>query len=124
MCLGEIELAKNHKIAQTNSPFGISEKLQELMCLMGQSQVFADGEALFSEMMGISVCGKQIQHVSDYYGQRIEETEAKSIKEGVPAPLVGNEKEITYVMPDGSMYAPRQNQYFLHLTVNPKNYSK
>lgn len=76
---------------------------------MGQSQVFADGEALFSEMMGISVCGKQIQRVSEYYGQRIEETEAKSIKEGAPAPLVGNEKDITYVMPDGSMLFTREN---------------
>ena len=67
MCAGVIELVKNHKLAQTNSIFGISEKLQEMVCLVGQSQVFADGEALFSEMMGISVCGKQIQRVSGYY---------------------------------------------------------
>jgi len=40
---------------------------------MGQSQVFEEGETLFSAMMGISVCGKQIQRVSEYYGQRIEE---------------------------------------------------
>lgn len=104
-----IELAKNHKLAKTNSTFGISEKLQEVMCLVGQSQVFADGEALFSEMMGISVCGKQIQRVSEYYGQQLEETEAKSIKEGAPASLVGNEKDITYVMPDGSMLFTREN---------------
>lgn len=104
-----IELAKNHKLSKTNSTFGISEKLQEVMCLVGQSQVFADGEALFSEMMGISVCGKQIQRVSEYYGQQLEETEAKSIKEGTPAPLVGNGKEITYVMPDGSMLFTREN---------------
>jgi hypothetical protein len=102
-------LAKNHKLAQTKSTFGISEKLQELMCLMGQNQVFEEGEALFSKMMGISVCGKQIQRVSEYYGQRIEETEAKSIEEGAPAPLVGNEKGTTYVMADGSMLFTREN---------------
>jgi hypothetical protein len=79
------------------------------MCLVGQSQVFADGEALFSEMMGISVCGKQIQRVSEYYGQQLEETEAKCIKGGFPAPLVGKEKDITYVMPDGSMLFTREN---------------
>jgi hypothetical protein len=102
-------LAKNHKFAQTKSTFGISEKLQELVCLMGQNQVFEEGEALFSKMMGISVCGKQIQRVSEYYGQRIEETEAKSIEEGAPAPLVGNEKGTTYVMADGSMLFTREN---------------
>ncbi len=78
---------------------------------MGQSQVFEEGEALFSAMMGISVCGKQIQRVSEYYGQRIEETEAKSIEEGSPAPLVGDEKDITYVMPDGSMLFTRENEW-------------
>lgn len=108
-CLGEIELAKNHKLAQTNSTFGISKKLQEVICLVGQSQVFADGETLFSEMMGISVCGKQIQRVSEYYGQRIEETEAKSIEQGEPSPLTGNGTDITYVMPDGSMLFTREN---------------
>lgn len=102
-------MAKNHKLSQTNSTFGISAKLQELICLVGQSQVFADGEALFSEMMGISVCGKQVQRVSEHYGQRIEETEAKSIEQGEPSPLVGNAAELTYVMPDGSMLFTREN---------------
>jgi len=108
-CAGVIKLAKNHKLAQTNSTFGISGKLQEMVCLVGQNQVFADGEALFSEMMGISVCGKQIQRVSEYYGQRIEEAGAKSIEEGEPSPLVGNGADLTYVMPDGSMLFTREN---------------
>ena len=81
------------------------------MCLAGQSQVFADDEALFSEMMGISVCGKQIQRVNEYYGQQLEETEAKSIKEEASAVLVGNEKDITYVMPDGSMLFTCENRW-------------
>lgn len=80
-----------------------------MICLVGQSQVFADGEALFSEMMGISVCGKQIQRVSEYYGQQIEEAEAKSIEEGEPSPLVGDGTDLTYVMPDGSMLFTREN---------------
>lgn len=104
-----IEVAKNHKLAQTNSSFGISEKLQDVMCLVGQSQVFEDGEKLFLEMMGISVSGKQIQRVSEYYGQRLEEKEAACIEEGAPAPLVGNGKDTTYIMPDGSMVFTREN---------------
>ncbi|NQU55370.1 MAG: hypothetical protein HQ522_22870 [Bacteroidetes bacterium] len=47
--------------------------------------------------------------VSEYYGQKLEETEAKVIKEGAPVALVGDENDITYVMPDGSMLFTREN---------------
>lgn len=95
-------------MAQMKGPYGISRKLQELMCLMGQSQVFEDGENLFKEIMGISVSGKQIQRVSECYGECIEEKEELSIEAGEPAPVVGNRNDTTYVMLDGSMVFTRE----------------
>ena len=49
------------------------------MCLIGQHQVFEDGEELFSELLGIAVSGKQIQRVSKHYRQALEAQEQEPI---------------------------------------------
>ena len=103
-----MEIAKNHPFAQTESSFGISEKLQDIICKIGQSQVFEEGEALLLELLGISVSGKQIQRVSEYYGQQIEEQQSSYIEGGTPAPMLKNKDETVYVMADGSMVYTRE----------------
>lgn len=71
---------------------------------MGQSQVFEDGEELFSKMMGIQVGKTQIQRVSERYGEYIEEEHTRHIETGESAPPVADkEKDTVYVMSDGSM---------------------
>lgn len=60
-------------MAQAADTFGISVRLQEMMCKVGQGYVFEEGEQLFMEMMGISVSARQLQRVSEYYGKKIGE---------------------------------------------------
>lgn len=76
---------------------------------MGQSEVFEDGEQLFSKLMGICMGAKQIQRVSEYYGQKLEEKQNKAIEEGAPIPEVKPALEKTYMMVDGSMILTREN---------------
>ena len=82
-----------------------------MMCLAGQSQIFKDGEKLFEEMMGLSVSDKQIQRVSEHYGEEVEENERSCIERGEPvcSPCSGKENDVTYVMPDGSMVFTREH---------------
>lgn len=103
-----MEVCKTHPMAQIKGPFGISEKLRELICLLGQSQVFGDGQQLFSQMMGISMGEKQIQRVSEYYGEQIEEKQDKEIQVQAPVPYKAQANEKTYVMVDGSMLFTRE----------------
>ena len=104
-----MEIGKTHVMAQIKGPFGISEKLRELICLLGQSQVFADGQQLFLQMMGIDMGEKQIQRVSEYYGERIEEKQAEAIKTAAPPPAALQREEKTYIMMDGSMLFTRED---------------
>ena len=103
-----MEVLKTHPMAQMKGPFGISEKLRELICLLGQSQVFADGQQLFLQMMGIDMGEKQIQRVSEYYGERLEEKQAKEIEVAAPTPYKAQADEKTYIMVDGSMLFTRE----------------
>lgn len=94
-------------MAQTPNGFGISLKMQENMCLLGQSQVFEDGEYLLKSLMGINMSAKQIQRVSECYGSMIENKEQELIKkeEGMK---MKKDNSLTYVMPDGSMVFTRE----------------
>lgn len=79
------------------------------MCLVAQSQVFQDGEELFLKMMGISVSAKQIQRVSECYGEHIEADHIRYIETGDSPPSIADKKEDTvYVMVDGSMLFTRE----------------
>lgn len=94
-------------MAKTSKQFAISNKLQENLCLMAQSQVFDDAEELLSSILGISISAKQIQRVSECYGSEIEDNVQELIKKetGLSAPKI---EELTYVMPDGSMIYTRE----------------
>jgi len=79
------------------------------MCLVAQSQVFADGEELFLKMMGISVSAKQVQRVSECYGEHIEADHIRYIETGDSPPSIADKKKDTvYVMVDGSMLFTRE----------------
>lgn len=94
-------------MGQTAHGFGISLKLQENICLLGQSEVFEDGEKLLKQLVGLNMSGKQIQRVSERYGSCIEEKELASIQkeEGLQKK---KESALTYVMLDGSMLFTRE----------------
>lgn len=94
-------------MSQRSQAFGISPKLQEIICLVAQSVVFEEGELLLNKLMGLSISAKQIQRVSERYGALLEEKEEKNIIEetGLKAQ---KENQLTYVMPDGSMIFTRE----------------
>lgn len=102
-------MAKNHILSGGTDKFAISHRLQSIMCLTGQSQVFEDGEKLLQELMGIAMSGKQIQRVSEYYGAKIEALET-SIAPTAPPPI-GQNKEAVYGMVDGSMLFTREEKW-------------
>lgn len=89
--------------------FGISHRLQSVICLIGQNQVFEDGEKLMQDLMGIEMSAKQIQRVSEHYGKKIEELETS---ENPTTPVrLGKNNEPVYGMVDGSMVFTREEKW-------------
>jgi len=108
-CVGTLEVSNSHPLAQLKGSFKISRKLQELMCMVGQSQVFEDGEELFMKMMGLPVSAKQVQRVSEHYGEHIEAEHQRYIEEGESAPSIADKHTDTvYMMADGAMIYTRE----------------
>jgi len=112
-CFGKIEMSKTHPIAQHTSHFGISSKLQELLCLVGQAYVFEEGSEILDKTLGINISAKQIQRVSEYYGQALEYQQEQYINEEKEAPVlpISSEEELIYVMMDGSMVYTREEEW-------------
>jgi len=108
-CLGRIEVNKKHPIGQVKGPFGISEKLQEIICSVGQSSVFEDGEEMVKEMMGVDISAKQIQRVSEYYGAQIENQIETNNPKVIPELQVKGKHDPMYLMLDGSMVYTRDD---------------
>ena len=75
-----IRINKHHVLAGTTKGFAVSKKLQENICLLAQSQVFEDAQDLFETTMGISISAKQIQRISESYGEKMENKTQQLIK--------------------------------------------
>lgn len=90
--------------------FGISSKLQEIICLLAQGYVFQEAEELLAELLGIELSAKQIQRVSEHYGEQLEEQtlEQAAGKAEVPVLPLKSKEEVVYVMLDGSMVLSRK----------------
>ena len=87
-CFGAFAVNKTHVLCRHTEKFGISSKLQEMICLLGQECVFEEGSELFEKFLGIDVSAKQIQRVSEYYGGQLEELEARYQEESESVPVV------------------------------------
>ena len=90
--------------------FGVTSKLQEIICLLAEQSVFEEAEALLHELLGIEISAKQIQRLSEHYGSELEESE-KEFEEGaaeVPTIEVNNSESVVYVTLDGSMIFTRE----------------
>lgn len=77
------------------------------MCHVGQSCVFEEGEEILQEMMGIEIGSKQIQRVSEYYGEQIERHIKVSHPAVIPEAKVKDKQDPVYLMIDGSMVNTR-----------------
>jgi hypothetical protein len=68
-----MEVSKSHVLCQHTQSYGISSRLQEILCLLGQGYVFEEGEEILQQLLGIEVSAKQIQRVSEHYGEAVEQ---------------------------------------------------
>lgn len=103
---GSITVRKDHVLA-SQAPFQMSAYLQELVCLVGQSVVFSEGSQLLDRLAGISVTAKQIERVSHYYGEQLEEA---SLDQGQDH-AGWLEEEVHYGMIDGGMVLTREESW-------------
>lgn len=81
--------------------FGMSSYLKDMVCYIGQSQVFDEAEDTLSRLCGVVVSDKQIERLCHAYGGSLEDLplELKEQKE---------EDAIYYAMADGSMVLTRE----------------
>lgn len=78
---------------------------------MGQGYVFEEGEEVLEQLMGIEISAKQIQRVSEHYGEVLEEQQVQQYSEGKKEPPVlklKKSEEPVYIMFDGSMVFTRE----------------
>lgn len=98
-------------MAEIQPKFGISGYLQNIMCQLGQSQVFEDGEKLLEQFLGIQISARQIQRVSEYYGGKLEEAIKEQIVAAKDFSSSIKSEEAVYVMADGSMVYTREEEW-------------
>jgi hypothetical protein len=77
--------------------------LQELVCLLAQGYVFEEAQELLSELLGVELSAKQIQRVSEHYGEQLEEQIEQQAQDKIRAPELPlkDKEEAVYVMLDG-----------------------
>lgn len=104
---GTIEVPNNHILNKSGGSFQMSSYLQELVCYIGQSNVFEEGSKILLKTNGIEVNAKQIERVCHYYGEELElsKREAKE-----PVIAVFNES-LRYVLMDGCMLLTKHDKW-------------
>lgn len=86
--------------------------MQGLICSLGQHVVFEDGSALLKQLLGIDLSAKQIQRVSEWYGEQIDPIiDANHTEYMAQLPQPKTKHERTYVMLDGSMVFTREDKW-------------
>lgn len=88
--------------------FSITKKLQEMACLVAHNQFFEDSEELLKSTMGVDLSAKQIQRVSQRYGEAIEETQQIEKESAFKKP---KDPKLAYLMFDGSMVYTREEAW-------------
>lgn len=110
--LGEIIVPNNHSINQMANNFRMTSYLQENVCFVGQKETFEEGSETLQKLMGIEVSNKQIQRVSEHYGQCLEEGIEQQLKEDAPHCILKQEDATpVYGMCDGSMVFTREEKW-------------
>ena len=93
--------------------FGVSSKLQEVICLLAQDKVFEESEEILEELLGVEMSAKQIQRLSEYYGGQLENAEADYQDYTLKVPMVKHTQndEPVYITMDGSMVYTREDAW-------------
>ena len=106
-------MSKAHPLCQHTQQYGISGKLEEIMCLLAQSHVFEEGEEILKALMGLNISARQIQRLSEHHGEELETQAAAfaSSKEDAPVLKLKTPGEPVYIMFDGSMVFTREEAW-------------
>lgn len=104
-----MEVLKKHVLCKCTKKFGISERMQGILCNLGQALVFEEGSGILEELLGLDVSAKQIQRVSEHYGGKFDDL-IRSNCEAVIPNLNAKDNDPIYVMVDGSMLCTRGEQ--------------
>ena len=109
---GDIVIPNKHPLAQMANSFRMTRFLQDQVCFIGQKEVFEEGSETILRLMGIDVTNKQIQRVSEHYGQRLE---AEAIEGEEQLTKISYEEkgtsEYRYGMVDGSMVFTKEEKW-------------
>lgn len=95
------------------SKFGITQRIQELFCLVGQSVVYQEGSELFDSLMGLKVNSSQLQRVCKHYGSAIDPLIKANCESVIPRlkESKNKNKDYLYVMVDGCMLYTRDHEW-------------
>lgn len=104
-----MRIAQNHPLAIRTGNFGISPYLQELMCYVGQADIYEKGSEDIEKFLRISMNKKQVERVSKYYGLEIGKLNIKDQETDLP--IVEEKGETVYAMMDGSMIFTRKEEW-------------
>lgn len=100
-----------HCLNNSGGSFRMSSYLQEIVCYIGQDKVFEEGAITLMKLRGIEVSAKQIERVSHYYGENLENKLMKAIEKGEPNKKIQDIKKPHYAMVDGSMLLTREEKW-------------
>lgn len=78
--------------------------------MLAQGYVFEEAEGILLELLSIHMSAKQIQRISEHYGQGLEEHILQQAAGTIPAAVLPlkTEQEVVYTMVDGSMIYSRE----------------
>ncbi len=110
--MGDVVIPKIHPLSQTPNGFLMTPYLQDQVCYVGQKEAFEEGCETLFRLMGAAVSNKQIQRISEYFGQCIDDKTEQLIKEDSLMNVSEDKStKITYAMPDGSMVFTREEDW-------------
>lgn len=104
-----MELPKKHPLCPTNSKFKITAKLQEELCLLGQTGVYREASEMACKLLDIQISDQQIRRICNYYGSLIDKTIDANIESMIPQLSSADSTDPTYLMMDGSMLFTRDS---------------
>ena len=68
---GEIEVPHTHCLNRSGGRFKISSYFQQMICYVGQNEVFEESRETIKRLRGVEINGKQIERVCHHYGEEL-----------------------------------------------------
>lgn len=109
--LGKVELPKSHVLCPKHSSFKITAKLQEEICLLGQSVVYQEASEIMDKFFDLSISDQQIRRVCSHYGAQLDKAINANIETMIPRIEDKGGSDPTYLMMDGAMLFIRPNEW-------------